>query len=74
MVTNGIFRRVGWGEFITCATGGHFGTCVSRTKAHGGVMWVRYRPEHDVKLLTHGPFVVVPFFLTMQSDRVFARL
>ena len=25
--------------------------------------------EHDVELLTHGPFVVVPFFLTTQSDR-----
>ena len=25
MVTNGILRWVGWGEFIACATGGHFG-------------------------------------------------
>ena len=34
MVTNGILRWVGWGEFITCATDGHFGTSVCRTKAH----------------------------------------
>ena len=33
----------------------------------------RYRPEHDVKLLTHGPFVVVSFLLMTQSDRDFAR-
>ena len=32
MVTNGILRWVGWGEFLACATGGHFGTSVCRTK------------------------------------------
>ena len=33
----------------------------------------RCRPEHHVKLLTHGPFVVVSFLLMTQSDRNFAR-
>ena len=28
-----IFRWVGCGEYITCATGGHFGTSVCSTKA-----------------------------------------
>ena len=32
----------------------------------------RYRPEHDVKLLTHGSFLVDSFLLMLilQSDRV----
>ena len=33
---------------------------------------LRYRPEHDVKLLTHGPSLVA-FFLITQNDGVEVR-
>ena len=48
MITNGVLRRMGWGEAITCVTGGHFGSSVCRTKAQHGYVprsarWVNGR-------------------------------